>query len=425
MLNNKWRLAAIGAVSLLCTNLSYAERSGFYTIIGPDGRMIVIDRTASDGGRVKAKAKPSTQKNSQIQLKQPVLTQPAIKQTAVDKAAVEEKSIPQVQLNLPQNNQNTPANVAVETAASKTTNASKVSASKPYDAKLPDTKQVASSKSLTESKTLPQANKNNSSIVDRSSQKAVIDSQSSIALSSNPVPTTPSDQSAQTNQSSENPVTIIDGEQYIDSEYLEQREFNLEGKKRFYNLPNGIGGTEVLEREKGVDMSVFKRNKAEQPQVVNLAKGYQRIDKDQVVELIGMQCFSQKQLKKPKLFRRNDPLNLWPRPGFEPKFDFVVAEFEQQINDIQLISYTDNMAEPQFYWPLPIFLDSKGCVIEGVNGFYQQAIPSTVVTQQAIQGYLHIPLGTKYLVLTPLEAAVDLTQVKLTNKGQIRLTPIR
>ena len=120
-----------------------------------------------------------------------------------------------------------------------------------------------------------------------------------------------------------------------------------------------------------------------------------------------------------------EPLNLWPRPGLEPKFDIVVAEFQEQINDIQVTSYTDNISNPAFYWPLPIFLDAKGCVIEGVNSFYQQTIAPTVTTQQAIQGYLHIPADTKYMVLTPLEAAADLMQIQLTNKGQVRLTPIR
>lgn len=365
MLTNKLKLAAIGAVGLLCTNLSYADRSGFYTIIGPDGRVMVIDRSTSDS----KKAIPREQKSVKATLPSAHITSTPSVDTpplARKPSIIEEVDRPQPIVS----------KVQPKLMAEKINQAA--------------SNHVTAQSPLVEASTAP---KNQLQV--------------------------------QTEQVTTNPVTIIDGEQYIDSEYLEQREFNLEGKKRFYNLPNGIGGTEILEREKGVDMSVFKRTKVEQPQVVNLAKGYQRIDKDQVVELIGMQCFSQKQLKKPKLLRKDEPLNLWPRSGFEPKFDFIVAEFDQQINDIQLTSYTDNMTAPQFYWPLPIFLDSKGCIIEGVNTFYQQTIPATATTHQALQGYLHIPSDTKYLVLTPLEAAADLTQVQLTNKGQVRLTPIR
>jgi hypothetical protein len=44
---------------------------------------------------------------------------------------------------------------------------------------------------------------------------------------------------------------------------------------------------------------------------------------------------------------------------------------------------------------------------------------------QALQGYLHLPSATKYILLTPLETAADLSETQLTNKGQVRLTPIR
>src|SRR5699024_2415231 len=33
---------------------------------------------------------------------------------------------------------------------------------------------------------------------------------------------------------------MVDGEKYIKNEYLEDKEFNLEGKKRFYAMPEGI-----------------------------------------------------------------------------------------------------------------------------------------------------------------------------------------
>ncbi|MEC8055841.1 MAG: putative pilus assembly protein FilE, partial [Pseudomonadota bacterium] len=57
-------------------------------------------------------------------------------------------------------------------------------------------------------------------------------------------------------------IDELNGEKYIDSEYLEEKEFNLEGKKRFYVMPEGIvdarlGAVRMQpeQREKGVSKS--------------------------------------------------------------------------------------------------------------------------------------------------------------------------
>ena len=58
--------------------------------------------------------------------------------------------------------------------------------------------------------------------------------------------------------------SALGAEQYVNSEYLEGKEFNLEGKKRFYAMPEGVidhkvGATrmQMVEREKGVGQSVI------------------------------------------------------------------------------------------------------------------------------------------------------------------------
>lgn len=379
---NKCKFTAICAVSLLCTNLSYAERSGFYTIIDPDGRVMVIDRAVTDN-----------------------------KKTSPVKPRAAQAALPAVQMD----------NSSVDNATPHQS-----SPVKPSTTRTSDSNSQTVIQQPVESKVVvvkPVAKKTDQAVTTQTSLNSVV--KQSTPLESTTVSPVQQAQQPESTDSSANPVTIIDGEKYIDSEYLEQREFNLEGRKRFYTLPDGTGRAQVVEREKGVDMTAFRSSNIEKPQIVSLAKDYQRIAKDDVVNLIGMQCFSQKQLKKTKLINKSEPLNLWPRPGLEPKFDFVVAEFQEQINDIQVTSYTDNISNPTFYWPLPIFLDANGCVIEGVNSFYQQTIAPSVTTHQAIQGYLHVPASTKYMVLTPLEAAADLKQIQLTNKGQVRLTPIR
>lgn len=411
---NKRKLTAICAVSLLCTSLSYAERSGFYTIIGPDGRVMVIDRTATDSKKpnpvrpraAQAAPTPAKTNNSSVNSVNSVNNANA-SNTSGSQAAAVQPSPSETNNNAPSSSTHSTRQAASSAVAPSTI--------------APSKQAQAASKSL--SKNITDHKKtDNANLPDAAS---VFVPKRTDPLEPVLAATMPSTAQPASAESSENPVTIIDGEKYIDSEYLEQREFNLEGKKRFYSLPDGMGRAQVVEREKGVDMTAFKPSTIEKPQIVSLSKDYQRLAKDDVVNLIGMQCFSQKQLKKTKLMNKAEPLNLWPRPGLEPKFDIVVAEFQEQINDIQVTSYTDNISNPAFYWPLPIFLDAKGCVIEGVNSFYQQTIAPTVTTQQAIQGYLHIPADTKYMVLTPLEAAADLMQIQLTNKGQVRLTPIR
>lgn len=51
----------------------------------------------------------------------------------------------------------------------------------------------------------------------------------------------------------------IDGIEYVNSDYLEDQEFNLDGKKRFYMMPDGSGRLETVERKKGVSRSVLDK----------------------------------------------------------------------------------------------------------------------------------------------------------------------
>lgn len=391
-----WKCGAACAISLACISTAQAERANFYTIIGPDGQMIVIDRNA-------ASEQPAPASGNQPAKRRWSLFG---KKSLDQKSAAVESAQPAV---------NAPAQSPI-TVVRNQPPTSATTVQRPTVSREPKTNSGLD---------------NPSSAGQNNEQSKLLSRPTAIqsAVNQQPAPNThqpTSVQSAPDKDRNGNPVTVIDGQQYIESEYLEQREFNLEGKKRFYNLPDGLGGREVIEREKGVDMTVFRKQSVDRPtQVVTLAKNYQRMPQAQVVELTGIQCFTPKQLEKAKSMSANEAVNFWPRPGFEPKFDFVLAKLEQPINDIQLLSYANTSNNPRFYWPLPIFLDDKGCVIEGVNSFYQDTIAPTVTMHQALQGYLHLPPATKYILLTPLETAADLSETQLTNKGQVRLTPIR
>lgn len=432
MTGSNWKRYAIAIFPLMVSSsMVFAERAGFYTIIGPDGRVMVIDRNAAASTKPAKDTKDSAQ-GEVVQKTAPLLATP------VEPTSLQQ---PKPVANVSQQQQSGMA-AAKPIAQPDTQSKLPVVVSSPKDdttfkdgGKLPAAKSqtvkqaVASHPALPVAPAIPSVSQPNAGIgIAAAKQSAASPSPGSNQPASvtavQAAPPTVKNTDAQALQQ-QGPVTTIDGVQYIQSEYLEQKEFNLDGKKRFYSLPDGLGGKQVLQREKGVDMNVFKGPQVELPKVVTLSKDYQRIDAKQVVDLIGTSCFSEKQLEKAKPLKEKATLDFWPRPSFEPRFDFVVARFESDISDIELTSYATTMRNPLFYWPLPIFLDKNACVLEGVNAFYQRTLDATAMQHQAVQGFLHVPPGAKYLLLTPLEVAADLSQMKLTNKGQVRLTPIR
>ncbi len=405
-----WKQCTLALLPLMVSSGVYAERAGFYTIVGPDGRIMVIDRNAAAASKSEnADKKPNNavtdRQANPVEVQKEVAAQPATSPVTVaplprtSAAASLEAAFLAQPKKVP--------GAAIET----------VKPSQP----------VVEQGSVKPQELIvlpPVANTQKSSVksaVSTQPQSAVIPA-AQVAVQGQKKQPVLEQKSATVTDS---PVTVIDGEKYIQSEYLEQKEFNLEGKKRFYSLPDDLGGTQILQREKGVDMNVFKGPQVEAAKVVTLSRNYQRINAGQVTELTGVQCFTKDQLEKAKLLKTKASLDFWPRPSFEPKFDFVIAEFESVISDIELTSYAATTRNPVFYWPLPVFLDKNACVLEGVNAFYQRSMAANSIQHQAIQGFLHVPNGAKYLLLTPLESAADLSDLKLTNKGQVRLTPIR
>ncbi|WP_407303672.1 putative pilus assembly protein FilE [Acinetobacter sp.] len=238
-------------------------------------------------------------------------------------------------------------------------------------------------------------------------------------------------------ENSENTAFVdIDGQQYVKNEYLEDKEFNLEGKKRFYAMPEGIidtkqGATrlQTVEREKGVGkstmQSLFKRNVEQDTGPITLAKTYYRVSQADAINGLGQQCFSGKKLKKVKKLDLNKDVNFWPRAPLNDEFDFEVAALNTSVQNIQLNSYASRQNNPTFYWPFVVFLDAKGCVLEGAGGYKNQEGLSTLIQHEKIEGVLHVPANSKYILLTPLASAIDVDNRALTNHGQVKLVAIR
>ncbi|MFV5463817.1 putative pilus assembly protein FilE, partial [Acinetobacter sp. 207] len=227
------------------------------------------------------------------------------------------------------------------------------------------------------------------------------------------------------------------GEQYVKSEYLEDQEFNLEGKKRFYSMPEGMidtkngGGTrmQVVERERGVSRSVlnklFKKQSVAEPHAIVLAADYYRVNQAEAIEGLGQQCFAESKKNKAKTLKAQQDLNLWPRAPLTEKFDYELVKLEGNIQNIQINSYAMKQNQPTFYWPFVVFLDQKGCVIEGAGGFRNQDTAGNVLRHEVIEGMLQLPKNSHYVLLTPLASAVDMEHRALSNQGQLKLIAIR
>ncbi|WP_216934861.1 MULTISPECIES: putative pilus assembly protein FilE [unclassified Acinetobacter] len=228
----------------------------------------------------------------------------------------------------------------------------------------------------------------------------------------------------------------VEGIEYVDSEYLENKEFNLEGRKRFYSMPEGvvdknIGTTRIqtIEREKGVGQSVLK-SFFQKPEVdsgpVVLAQSYYRISQPETIDSLGKQCFNDKKVKKAKEISLRKAVNLWPRaPLKADEFDFEVVKIQSDIKNIQINSYASSQKNPTYYWPFVVFLDSHGCVLEGAGGFKNQEEQANIIQHEHIEGILQVPAQTEYVLLTPLASAIDVENKMLTNHGQLKLVAIR
>lgn len=225
------------------------------------------------------------------------------------------------------------------------------------------------------------------------------------------------------------PFTNIDGTEYVNNEFLENQEFNLEGKKRFYSLPDGSGRMETIERKKGVSRSVLDKIIGKQPAsstTIALAENYVRLSaEDLAVAFENDRCFLQNYSKSIKTLTSQKEIGLWPRKPLKEKFEYEVVKLDSKVDYIQVDSYASSNQKPSYYWPLIVFLDDKGCMQEGVSGFKNGLLPATLFQHSAIYGVIKIPSNIKYLMMTPLASAVDVSEQELSNQGQIKISVLQ
>ena len=401
-------------LTLSLAQVSWSYAGEFHTIIGPDGRPMVIQREPPKVATEKTYPKPV------IVQQQSLPVAPAHEQKASAATSSVQRPIAQIIVAAPEKSVKT-SKVAssaqtdldtVKTIESQTKSAVKLQVAEKMQLQSTPVSPVNRQPIATENQLVLQ-------------QPTVI---SQKVLEVKPVII---------QESTENTAFVdIDGQQYVKNEYLEDKEFNLEGKKRFYTMPEGIidlkhGATrlQTVEREKGVSkstmQSLFKRNVVQDTGPITLAKTYYRVSQADAINGLGQQCFSEKKLKKVKKLDLNKEVNFWPRAPLNDEFDFEVAALNSSVQNIQLNSYASRQNNPTFYWPFVVFLDAKGCVLEGAGGYKNQEGASTLIQHEKIEGVLHVPANSKYILLTPLASAIDVEDRALTNHGQVKLVAIR
>ncbi|PNW18303.1 putative pilus assembly protein FilE, partial [Acinetobacter sp. AKBS16] len=224
--------------------------------------------------------------------------------------------------------------------------------------------------------------------------------------------------------------TSIDGVEYVNNEYLEDQEFNLEGKKRFYIMPNGLGRTESIERQKGVSKStleqLFHKQSQDDRAAIILAPTYIRLSQKELETTFEQdKCFVQGYKKSIKVLGSKKEVNLWPRKPLKEKFEYELVKLDPSVQHLQLMSFAASSSTPLYYWPLVIFLDEKGCILEGASGFKSKSYPSTILQHASIQGTLKVPAHARYIMLTPLSSSIDVAEHELSNQGQIQISVLR
>lgn len=404
----------------LATSACYA--SSFYTIIGPDGHPMIIQKPESS---TKSETK---QKNNE---KNENKTEKSIEAIQPQSSTTQNKNVTQPErfpTSAPEPKKTviplTKHSSEIQTKSQQTVKVSPqpqktVSSSVQPDEQektavvVPETKTAEIAKSQHEAK---QVEKQQKSLTTQNSQisKAALKTQS-------------------IQETEDKNFTIIDGEKYVNNEYLEDREFNLEGKKRFYMTPE-IGAVhgryETIERQKGLSTSLLNRIRgnpdADEKKPVVLSSTYFRLPKDEVVHNLEQACFTGKKILKAKgLSLKNQEIGLWPVAPIKAHFAYEVVKLDAQVQNILLTSYASSSKTQTYYWPLVVFLDEQGCVIEGVSGFKNEESHDNNLQYAAMEGVLRKPEKATYLFLTPLSSAIDVENKQLTNHGQIKLSVIQ
>ncbi|WP_257228639.1 putative pilus assembly protein FilE [Acinetobacter sp. YH16044] len=439
-------------LALSVVQVSYANAGAFHTIIGPDGRPMVVQVQEKPAKKPKESPTAKTIDSQPVQqITQPSVSispsqtkTPMTRQTSPTAQAAEPVKFQSLSTREPEKRDD---NKAVTVDKIKEVSGDNVPKSEKSVQESGTSTKVVPSTTWTEKLqqselTQPsapyqakvQAEKDKPIVEKKILAEKVVSTDKAVQSSGENLENNPSKQAAKVKQ--EQGFSTMAGEKYVNNEYLEDKEFNLEGKKRFYTMPEGVidskmGQTrmQTIEREKGVSRSVidnlFKRNQPEDTGPITLATSYYRVSQADTIQGLGQQCFSNKKMKKAKELDLAQDINLWPRAPLSDEFDYEVVKLKSPLQNIRIHSFASKVQNPTFYWPFAVFLDKNGCVMEGAGGFKNNQGEADHLYHEKIEGVIQVPKGSQYLFLTPLATAIDVDGRVLTNQGQLKLTAIR
>lgn len=413
---------AISLLLLMVSSVSTVYADGFYTIIGPDGRPMVVPMKI---GKKEAEPPKQQQEAHAEKASQSIITKTDTVESVI--VPIEQKRVVESPkpLQTKQAQQSTITKKLIEPEVSQPKIEPKV------------IEQAADS-----SKTMKMVNNKDFEVKSLVPTKKIGETQAS----SNSLPKgIPTIEKAPTvvekipltnsvsNSSNEANSTIgfnkVDGVDYVNNEYLENQEFNLDGKKRFYTMPDGTGRMETIERKKGVSRSVLDKllNRSQQSIAPIVLSGtYIRLSSDDLKSAFeNDRCFLDSYKKSIKTLTLKKDIGLWPRKPLKEKFEYDLVKLDPSIQYMQIDSYSSNNEKPVYYWPLVVFLDEKGCIEEGVSGFKNSKTAATVLQHSGIQGVIKVPVGAHYMMMTPLASAVDVSEQELSNQGQIKISVLQ
>ena len=296
---------------LLLVAPTWSFANEFFTIIGPDGRPMIVQRQSK---KTSEQTMMTEQKTHTVVAEVPVVMETPTRQEQIQPSKTEK---------ITQSKTVTPTTVHSQ----QTTQVKKVSSS---------VEKVKLEKGQIEKAQLAPVKP-----IETSSQQKVLEIQPPSTTQKKEVENTPllSSQTDSQSQKEQTPVTKVDGVEYVNNEYLENREFNLEGKKRFYVMPlyndvqgganAKIGHMETVEREKGVNKNFLnqmfkKEQEIEQP--LTLATTYYRISKESVEQNLEQRCFTGKKVNKTKILsQKNADVALWPTAPLKDTFEYEIG----------------------------------------------------------------------------------------------------
>lgn len=400
------------AISLFCLMVSSASTvyaDGFYTIIGPDGRPMVVPMRA---GKKAVEPKKQQQVISTQKTSQPTIDHANTIKTVV--VPIEQQKVKYAQSVEPQ--KNLPSAIKTDEGAKPTIEQHKI-------------EPMPSSIRVDKGETKPLAVPVEQSKVIQSPTRPLMIDKPTVEKNSTVIEKAPLAQSASNETVSSTGFSQIDGVDYVNNEYLENQEFNLDGKKRFYTIPDGTGRTETIERKKGVSRSVLDKllNRSQQSTApIVLSSTYVRLSSEDLKAAFeNDRCFLEDYKKSIKTLTLNKDVGLWPRKPLKEKFEYELLKLDTSIQYMQIDSYSSNSSKPVYYWPLVVFLDEKGCITEGVSGFKNSQTAATVLQHSALQGVIKVPKDVRYVMMTPLASAVDVSEQELSNQGQIKISVLQ